>query len=99
MNQFTPNKSPKNYDPACGDLMTMAEQELTAFVGAVTDLFGSEQAEIAAEDWLHELTAVDIDPRNNDLPASTGQWRLLTLKVAARLASRANASFEALATH
>ena len=86
MNQLAINKPPKNHDPTCGDLMTMAEQELAAFFSAVTELFGSEQAQLAAEDWLQELVAV------NDLPASTRQWRLLTVKVSARLASRVTAS-------
>jgi microcompartment protein CcmK/EutM len=45
-------------------------------------LFGSKQAELSAEDWLHELVAID------DLPASTREWRLLTVKVAARMANR-----------
>jgi hypothetical protein len=87
MNQFALNKSPENHDPTCGDLLKMAEQELAAFFRAVTEMFGSEQAEASAEEWLHELRAISI----NDLPVSTRQWRLLTIKVLARLASRVNA--------
>jgi hypothetical protein len=117
MNRFALTKPPKNHDRICGDLMTMAERELTAFFNAVTELFGSEQAKIAAEDWLHELMAIDDlqindpqindlrindlrinDLQINDLPASPRQWRQLTVKVMARLASRVNVSFEALAT-
>ncbi|MFZ1010903.1 MAG: hypothetical protein WAN65_28950 [Candidatus Sulfotelmatobacter sp.] len=86
MSQFALSKPPKNHDSTCGDLMTMAEQELAAFFSAVTKLFGSEQAEVSAEDWLHELMAI------NDLPASTRQWRRLTVKALAQLASRINAS-------
>ncbi|MGA8271347.1 MAG: hypothetical protein WB919_07280 [Candidatus Sulfotelmatobacter sp.] len=93
MNQFALTEPLKNHDPICGDLMTMAERELAAFVKAVTELFGSEQAELSAEDWLRELTAL------NDLPPSTRQWRLLTVKVMARLASRVSVSFAAVATH
>jgi hypothetical protein len=93
MNQFALTKPLKNHHPICGDLMTMAERELSAFFNAVNELFGSEQAEISAEDWLHELMERSV------LPASTRQWRLLTVKVMARLASRVNVSFEALATH
>src|ERR1700740_3302520 len=70
----------------CADLMTMAERELSAFFRAVTELFGSEQAELSAEDWLQELTGVDR------LPASPRAWRLLHVKVSARLACRLNAS-------
>jgi hypothetical protein len=99
MNQFALTKPPENHDPICGDLLTMAERELTAFFNAVAKLF----AEISAEDWLHELEAIDDsqidDLRINDLPASTRQWRLLTVKVMARLASRVNVSLDALATH
>jgi hypothetical protein len=92
MNQLALNKQPKHHhDPTCGDLMTMAEQELAAFVSAVTELFGSEQAQLSAEDWLHELMAIDDLPING-LPASTRQWRLLTVTTSARLASRVNAS-------
>ena len=95
MNQFALKNSQKNHDPICSDLMTKAEQELAAFFSAVTELFGSEQAKLSAEDWLRELMAINI----NDLPTSTRQWRQLTVKVLARLASRVNISFEALATY
>jgi|ERR1700678_693197 hypothetical protein len=95
MNQFALTKPLKNVDSICRDLMTMAERELAAFFNAVTELFGSEQAEIAAEDWLNELMAININDvpiEENDLPASTRHWRLLTVKVLARLANRVNAS-------
>jgi len=84
MNQFAMNRQSKDRDPICGDLMTMAERELAAFFRAVTELFGSEQAEVAAGDWLRELTAI------HDLPTSIHQFRSLTMKVAARLAKRVN---------
>ena len=45
--------------PGCRDFATMAERELSAFFKAVTKLFGSEQAEISAEDWLIELSESD----------------------------------------
>lgn len=100
MNQLALNKAQKDRDPVCGDLMILAERELSAFVSAVTELFGSELAKISAEDWLHELMAINInDLPINDLPVSTGQWRLLSVQVAARLASRVNVSIDALATH
>jgi hypothetical protein len=66
--------------------MPMAERELSAFFNAVTQLFGSEQAELSAEDWLHEVIEFD------DLPASAREWRLITAKVSTRLARRMNAS-------
>lgn len=63
----------------------MAERELSAFLTAVTDLFGPEQARESADDWLSELVAC------NDVPASSREWRTLTISAAARLASRVNA--------
>ena len=65
MNPLAPDKSVKNSNPGCDGLITMAEQELSAFFNAVAHLFGSEQAEISAEDWLRELVEIDA------LPAST----------------------------
>jgi hypothetical protein len=99
MNQFALNTPAKNHDPTCGDLITMAERELAAFFNAVTELFGSEQALLSAEDWLQEVMAININDRPiNDLPTSTSQWRRLTLKVAARLASRVHASSISIAS-
>jgi len=86
MNQLALNTRPKKHTPGCTDLMTMAEQELAAFSSAVRELFGSEQAKLSAEDWLQELVAI------NGLPASNREWRLITIKASARLASRVNAS-------
>jgi hypothetical protein len=82
MNHLALNKSTKNHNPTCRELITMAEQELAAFFSAVTELYGAKQAELSAEDWLHELVAM------RDLPASIREWRQLTVKVSARLASR-----------
>ena len=64
----------------------MAEWELSAFFNAVTQLFGSEQAEVSAEDWLHQVNEID------DLPTSAREWRLITAKASTRLASRVGAS-------
>lgn len=76
----------KNSNHPCPDLATMAEHELSAFFSAITQLFGSEQAELSAEDWLQELIEV------SGLPTSVREWRLLTTKALIRLASRVNAS-------
>jgi hypothetical protein len=70
--------------------MTMAERELSAFFNAVAQLFGSEQAELSAENWLLELIEID------GLPASTREWRLITAKASTRLASRVSASSRSL---
>jgi len=86
MNLIARYKPPKNSNPPCTDVITMAERELSAFLNAITHLFGSEQAELSAEDWLQELIEID------GLPTSAREWRLITAKVSTRLASRVNAS-------
>jgi len=42
--------------------MNMAERELAAFMSAVTDLYGPEQARIAAEDWVEQFESMDTLP-------------------------------------
>jgi hypothetical protein len=86
MNPLARHKPSNNSKHPCPDLTTMAERELSAFFNAVTQSFGSEQAELSAEDWLHELIEIGA------LPASTREWRLITAKVSTRLASRVHAS-------
>lgn len=83
MNQAIRNSQPKS--PDCADSMSLAERELTAFFRAVTELFGSELAELSAKQWLRELEGTE------DLPASTREWRRVTAKAAAWLANRINA--------
>ena len=73
--------------PTFAKLMTMAERELGAFIGAVTELFGSEQATLAAEEWLDELLLMEA------LPGLTSRdWRLITIAASARLANRVRTS-------
>jgi hypothetical protein len=76
----------KNSDsPADADLIVIAERELGAFIRAVTELFGVEQAKLAADDWVDELELMDI------LPGSTGRdWGSVTVAASARLARRLN---------
>jgi hypothetical protein len=82
MSQLIPEKSSEDYNPTCSELLGMAEHELSAFFGAVTELFGSEEAQLSAEDWLTEFTVTKT------LPASTCDWRLITFKASTRLADR-----------
>jgi hypothetical protein len=42
----------------------LAERELSAFIAAVTELFGPEQARTSTEDWLEELELMDSPPRS-----------------------------------
>ena len=86
MNPLARHKASKNSNDPCSDLTPMAERELSACFNAITQLFGSEQAELSADDWLHELIGID------GLPASAREWRLITAKVLTRLASRVSAS-------
>lgn len=73
--------------PSCAELITLAERELAAFVGAVSELFGSEQARLSAEDWLDSLVSMV------NLPGPTlRDWRQVTVVVAERLASRLSTS-------
>jgi hypothetical protein len=83
---FGRNPSPKNLNSFCTDMAAMAERELSAFFQAVSELFGTEQAELSAEDWLHEFTAID------SAPWSRRELRRITAKASTRLASRVNAS-------
>ena len=69
-------------DGICGELLSMAQRELASLFKAVTELFGAEQAELSAEDWLQEVEAT------RTLPASTREWRQITVKVIAQLANR-----------
>jgi len=57
------------------------EQELGAFLRAVTELFGEEQAELSAEDWMREAVTIDR------FTASTREWRRIPLNVTARLSA------------
>ena len=66
--------------------MDIAERELGAFMRAVTQLFGPEQAVLAAEDWVDELESMDALPG----PA-TRDWGSVTVAASARLAGRLSA--------
>jgi hypothetical protein len=86
MNSRAHHKPTRSSDTDCANFVTMAERELSAFFNAVVRLFGSEQAELSAEDWLHELIEIDV------LPTSVREWRLITAKASRRLPSEVNAS-------
>jgi hypothetical protein len=70
---------------ADADLMAVAVRELGAFIGAVTELFGPEQARLAADDWINELELMD------DLPGPAKRhWGSITVAALAQLARRLN---------
>jgi hypothetical protein len=85
MNSIVPDRPAENANRRNAVPMAMAERELTAFFSAVMQLFGREQAELSAEDWLHELTEIEGSP------SSTGAWRSITAKASSRLADRVKA--------
>jgi hypothetical protein len=68
----------------CEDQIRMAERELCAFIRAVTELFGPEQARLSTEDWLDESELL-----MDRLPRSTWRnWRAVTIAASTRLANR-----------
>jgi len=67
----------------CENQVRMAERELSAFIRAVTELFGPEQARLSTEDWLDEAELMDSPPR-----ATSRGWRAVTIAASARLANR-----------
>ena len=69
----------------CSDQKLSAERELSAFIAAVTELFGSEQARLSAQDWLDELESMD-----RPTPFASRDWRTVTIVASARLATRLN---------
>jgi hypothetical protein len=52
------------------DQIHIAELELSSFIGAVTRLFGPEEAKLSTEDWLDESELVDSPPRR-----TSRDWR------------------------
>jgi hypothetical protein len=67
----------------CADQIRLAERELASFICAVTDLFGPDQAQLSANDWLDECERMSIPNRS-----TTRDWRAVTVAAAARLANR-----------
>jgi hypothetical protein len=80
MHSFHRKKPLQNSPSDCAAMATMGERELAAFFRAVTELFGPEQAKLAAEDWFDEFSQCP------SLPASPREWREVTARASARLA-------------
>lgn len=66
----------------------LAERELSAFITAVANLYGPDQARVSAEDWLDESALMDTPPRSD-----SRNWRTVTIAASARLANRVTFSF------
>lgn len=88
MNHTVFSEAPTNHHPDGASIAKMAERELGAFFNVVKQLFGTKQAELAANDWLEELEA------SRTLPVAIREWRLITINAARRLAVRLNASLQ-----
>ena len=86
MKQLSHNEPYKNGNSICAELMIRAERELSAFFCAVAELFGPEQATLAAKDWLQQFEGM------KNLPTSTRDWRLMSIEASARLARRINSN-------
>jgi hypothetical protein len=71
---------------ALEELMSSAERELGAFIKSVTELFGSGQARLAAEEWIDELNSMSLPELGPQA------WRAVTIASSVRLASRLNAA-------
>src|SRR5580704_17068669 len=62
------------------DFLILAEKELSAFIRAVDQLFGAEQARQSALDWIEGLGRMDW-PSGESIP----DWRRATVGASARL--------------
>jgi hypothetical protein len=67
----------------CEDQINMVELELSAFIRAVTELFGPEQARLSTKDWLDQS-----EPMDSPHTATRKEWRAATIAASARLAKR-----------
>src|ERR1700719_1507632 len=67
-------------DQLASDFLSLAEKELSAFIRAVDQLFGAEQARQSALDWIEELGRMDW-PSGESIP----DWRRATVGASARL--------------
>src|SRR5579864_1236281 len=70
----------------CKEQMQMAEREFSAFISAVKESLGPDQAQLSAVDWLDELELMDSQPGTTNR-----HWRAVTIAASARLANRLNA--------
>jgi hypothetical protein len=72
-----------NHDRMFAFQMDMAQRELGAFIYAVSESYGPDEADIAAQDWLDELKLLDCVPE-----PTPRDWRLVTIAAAGRLSKR-----------
>jgi hypothetical protein len=70
---------------SCTDQIQLGEREFSAFIAAVSELFGAEEARVSAEDWLDESELMEISSRSTHR-----DWRSVTIAASVRLANRLN---------
>jgi hypothetical protein len=68
-----------DHEGSMAQLLASAERELSAFVGAVNQLFDAEQGRKAAKSWIEELELTDWPSG-----AFTIDWLKVTIAAAAR---------------
>jgi hypothetical protein len=61
----------------------LAGRELSSFIAAVTELYGSEQARLSEKDWLEELELMGSPPSS-----AKRHWHAVTIAASVRLAGR-----------
>ena len=79
------NQSESFSKALCTDQIQLGVRELSAFIAAVSELFGVDEAGVSAEDWLEESELKEISPRS-----TRRDWRTVTIAASVRLASRLN---------
>lgn len=81
-------------ESGCAEQVILAARELSAFIAAVTNLFGAEHAQLSAEDWLDASSSMEIRPGS-----TSRDWRTVTIAASARLASRLSVASHEVASH
>ena len=61
----------------------LAGHELSSFIAAVRESYGSEQARLSEKDWLAELERIDSPPSS-----TKRHWRAVTIAASVRLGGR-----------
>jgi hypothetical protein len=79
--------SPPTSDSIYDGQTELAAHELSAFIGAVSQLYGPEQAQASAQDWLEALDVMGSPPLS-----TARDWRAVTVAASARLATRIKTS-------
>jgi hypothetical protein len=65
----------------CKEQMQMAERELSAFISAVKELFGPEQSQLSAVDWLDESELSEL--MDSQSGYTSRDWRAVTIAASA----------------